>query len=141
VLASSPIDVNLAKQLNILLGNLGVKDEKILIDPTTGGLGYGLEYSYSVIERDKMAGLTQEDIKLQYPIVCNVAQEIWKTKEAKLTQEDDPKLGDEKKRTILLESVSAMSMLIAGADVVIMRHPESIALVQEMIKELTSRGI
>jgi len=94
-----------------------------------------------VIERDKMAGLTQEDIKLQYPIVCNVAQEIWKTKEAKLTQEDDPKLGDEKKRTILLESVSAMSMLIAGADVVIMRHPESIALVQEMIKELTSRGI
>ena len=140
VLASSPIDVNLAKQLNILLGNLGVQDEKILIDPTTGGLGYGLEYSYSVIERDRMAALTQEDVKLQYPIVCNLAQEIWKTKEARLTREDNPKLGDEKKRTILLESVSAMSMLIAGADVVIMRHPESVALVREMIKELTSQG-
>lgn len=140
VLASSPIDVNLAKQLNILLGNLGVQNEKILIDPTTGGLGYGLEYSYSVIERDRMAALTQEDTKLQYPIVCNLAQEIWKTKEARLTREDNPKLGDEKKRTILLESVSAMSMLIAGADVVIMRHPDSVALVKEMIQELTSQG-
>jgi acetyl-CoA decarbonylase/synthase complex subunit delta len=138
VLASSPIDVNLAKQLNILLGNLGVQDEKILIDPTTGGLGYGLEYSYSVVERDRMAALTQEDVKLQYPIVCNLAQEIWKTKEARLTKKDNPKLGDEKKRTILLESVSAMTMLIAGADVVIMRHPDSVALVKEMIQELTS---
>jgi len=140
VLASSPIDVNLAKQLNILLGNLGVSDEKILIDPTTGGLGYGLEYSYSVIERDRMAALTQEDTKLQYPIVCNLAHEIWKTKEAKLTRDDNPKLGDERKRAILLESVSAISIFIAGADVVIMRHPDSIALVKEMIKELTSQG-
>ena len=140
VLASTPIDVNLAKQLNILLGNLGVQDTRILIDPTTGGLGYGLEYSYSVIERDRMAALTQEDIKLQYPIVCNLAQEIWKTKEARLTREDDPKLGDAKKRTILLESVSAMSVLIAGADIVIMRHPDSVALVREMINELTSKG-
>lgn len=140
VLASSPIDVNLAKQLNILLGNLGVSDEKILIDPTTGGLGYGLEYSYSVIERDRMAALTQEDTKLQYPIVCNLAHEIWKTKEAKLTRDDNPKLGDERKRAILLESVSAISIFIAGADVVIMRHPDSIALVKEMIKELTLQG-
>jgi acetyl-CoA decarbonylase/synthase, CODH/ACS complex subunit delta len=138
VLASSPIDVNLAKQLNILLGNLGVKNERILIDPTTGGLGYGLEYTYSVMERDRMAALTQEDVKLQYPIVCNLAQEIWKTKEARLTKEDDPKLGDARKRAILLESVSAMSLLIAGADIVIMRHPDSVALVRDMIKELTS---
>lgn len=138
VLASSPIDVNLAKQLNILLGNLGVKNERILIDPTTGGLGYGLEYTYSVMERDRMAALTQEDVKLQYPIVCNLAQEIWKTKEARLTKEDDPKLGDARKRAILLESVSAMSLLIAGADIVIMRHPVSVALVRDMIKELTS---
>jgi acetyl-CoA decarbonylase/synthase complex subunit delta len=138
VLASSPIDVNLAKQLNILLGNLGVQDGKILVDPTTGGLGYGIEYTYSVMERDRMAALTQEDVKLQYPIVCNLAQEIWKTKETRLTKEDEPKLGDEKKRAILLESVSAMSLLIAGADVVIMRHPDSVALVKEMIRELMS---
>lgn len=137
VLASSPIDVNLAKQLNILLGNLGVQDSKILMDPTTGVLGYGLEYTYSVMERDRMAALTQEDVKLQYPIVCNLAQEIWKTKEARLTEEEAPRLGDEKKRAVLLESVTAVSLLMAGADIVIMRHPDSVALVRELIAELT----
>ena len=136
VIASTPIDVNLAKQLNILLGNLGVQDEKIIVDPTTGGLGYGLEYSYSVIERDRMAALTQEDVKLQYPIVCNLAHEVWKTRETRLKRDDDPKLGDEKKRSILMESITAMSLLIAGADIVIMRHPEGVALVKDMVKEL-----
>jgi acetyl-CoA decarbonylase/synthase, CODH/ACS complex subunit delta len=136
VLASTPIDVNLAKQLNILLGNLGVSDEKIAVDPTTGGLGYGLEYSYSVMERDRMAALTQEDAKLQYPIICNLAHEVWKTKETRLKKEDDPKLGDERKRSILMEAIAAMSFLIGGADIVIMRHPESVSLVKEMIKEL-----
>ncbi len=138
VLASSPIDVNLGKQLNILLGNLGVPDERILMDPTTGGLGYGLEYTYSVIERDRMAALTQEDVKLQYPVVCNLAPEVWKTKEARLKREDNPKLGDERKRSILMEAVGAMTVLIAGADIVIMRHPESIALVKEMIGDLAT---
>lgn len=138
VLASSPIDVNLAKQLNILLGNLGVQDEKTLIDPTTGALGYGLEYTYSVMERDRMAALTQEDVKLQYPIVCNLAQEIWKTKESRLTKDEDPRLGDEKKRAILLEAVSAMSLLVAGANIVIMRHPDSVSLVRKMIRKLAS---
>jgi acetyl-CoA decarbonylase/synthase, CODH/ACS complex subunit delta len=138
VMASSPIDVNLAKQLNILLTNLGVSEEKILIDPTTGGLGYGLEYSYSVMERDRMAALTQEDTKLQFPIICNLAPEVWKTRETRLTKEEDPKLGDEKKRSILMEAVTAMTLLMAGADVVVMRHPDSISLVKDMIGELCS---
>jgi acetyl-CoA decarbonylase/synthase, CODH/ACS complex subunit delta len=138
VIASSPIDVNLAKQLNILLGNLGVPEDRILIDPTTGGLGYGLEYSYSVMERDRMAALTQEDVKLQAPIICNLAQEVWKTKEAKTSREDDPRLGDERKRAILMESVTAMTLSVAGADILIMRHPEAIALTKELLEELTS---
>jgi acetyl-CoA decarbonylase/synthase, CODH/ACS complex subunit delta len=138
VIASSPIDVNLAKQLNILLGNLGVADERILIDPTTGGLGYGLEYSYSVIERDRMAALTQQDAKLQAPIVCNLANEIWKSKEAKTKKEDNPKLGDEKKRTVLMEAVAAMTLSVAGADILIMRHPEAISYVKGMLGELTT---
>ena len=136
VMASSPLDVNLAKQLNILLGNLGVIDEKIAMDPTTGALGYGLEYTYSVMERDRMAALTQEDVKLQYPIVCNVADEVWKTRETRLTRNEDPKLGDETKRSILMESVTAMSLLMAGADIVIMRRPESMKLIKDMIREL-----
>jgi acetyl-CoA decarbonylase/synthase complex subunit delta len=136
VVASSPIDINLAKQLNILLGNLGVGDDKIIVDPTTGALGYGLEYSYSVMERDRMAALTQEDEKLQYPIICNVGLETWKVKESKLPESEEPTLGDAKKRGIMIECVTAMSVLLAGADIVIMRHPESIKLIKKMINDL-----
>ena len=136
VIASSPIDVNLAKQLNILLGNLGVPAERILVDPTTGALGYGLEYTYSVMERDRMAALTQEDEKLQHPIICNIGTEVWKTKEAKMSEADDPKLGDATKRGILMECVTAMTMLVAGADILILRHPESVKLVRKMIANL-----
>jgi len=136
VMASSPIDVNLAKQLNILLGNLGVNEEKIVIDPTTGGLGYGLEYTYSVMERDRMAALTQEDAKLQFPIICNLAPEVWKTRETRLTKDEDPKLGEERRRSILMEAVTAITLLVAGADIVVMRHPDSVSLVRGMIGEL-----
>ena len=138
VIASTPIDINLAKQLNILLGNLGVPDELLVIDPTVSGLGYGIEYCYSVMERMRMAGLTQQDEKLQFPIICNVAKEVWKTKEAKIPVEEAPSLGDAKKRGILMESMSAMVLLLAGADVLIMRHPEAIKLIREMITELTA---
>jgi acetyl-CoA decarbonylase/synthase complex subunit delta len=136
VIASSPIDVNLAKQLNILLGNLGVNTADLVIDPTTGGLGYGLEYSYSVIERIMQAALTQEDDKLQQPLICNVANETWKSKEANLTNEDAPELGDAAKRAILMEAITAVDLMLAGADVVIMRHPESIKLVRNYISKM-----
>ena len=139
VIASSPIDINLAKQLNILLGNLGVPDEQLTIDPTVSGIGYGIEYCYSVMERMRMAGLTQQDEKLQFPIICNISREAWKTKEAKMPMEEDPKLGDARKRGILMEAVSAMGLLLAGADVLIMRHPGAIKLIREMIAELTAK--
>jgi acetyl-CoA decarbonylase/synthase complex subunit delta len=132
--ANSPIDINLAKQLNILLGNLGVPDGQIVVDPTTGGLGYGIEYTYSVMERDRMAALTQQDERLQFPIICDLGKEIWKTKEAKA--EDSPLMGDAAKRGILMEAITAQLLLLAGADVLIMRHPEAIRLVREMIADL-----
>jgi len=137
VIASTPIDINLAKQLNILLGNLGVPDEQIIMDPTVSGIGYGIEYAYSVMERMRMAGLTQEDEKLQFPIICNIAKEVWKTKELHLA-DDVLNMGNAKKRGILMEAMSAMALLLAGGDVVIMRHPEAIKLVREMIAELTA---
>ncbi|MFC2038543.1 acetyl-CoA decarbonylase/synthase complex subunit delta [Chloroflexota bacterium] len=138
VIASTPIDINLAKQLNILLGNLGVPDNLIVMDPTVSGIGYGLEYSYSVMERMRMAGLTQQDEKLQFPIICNISKEVWKTKEAKQPTAEDPKLGDARNRGILMEAMSAMAMLVAGGDVLIMRHPESIKLIKEMIADLSA---
>lgn len=134
-IASSPIDINLAKQLNILLGNLGVPDGQIIVDPTTGGLGYGIEYTYSVMERDRMAALTQQDERLQFPILCNMAREVWKTKEAKTKTEDAPSLGDAKKRGILMEATTGIMLLLAGADVLVMRHPEAIKLVREMVAD------
>ena len=138
VIASTPIDINLAKQLNILLGNLGVPDEQIVMDPTVSGIGYGIEYCYSVMERMRMAGLTQQDEKLQFPIICNIAREVWKTKEAKLSMEEAPTLGDTKKRGILMEAMSAVALLLAGADVLIMRHPEAVKLIREVKTELTA---
>ena len=137
VVASSPIDVNLAKQLNILLGNLGVQTENILIDPTTGGLGYGLEYTYSVMERISQAALTQEDEKLQQPIIANVGNEVWKSKEANLTTEDAPQLGDPKQRGILMECLTAVDLLLAGADIVTLRHPESVKYVKDFIAKMS----
>ena len=137
VISSTPIDINLAKQLNILLGNLGVPDEQIIVDPTVSGIGYGIEYCYSVMERDRMAALTQQDEKLQFPLICNIAKEVWKTKEARIPTEEEPKLGDAKKRGILMEAISATCLLLAGADVLIMRHPEAIKLIREMVTELT----
>lgn len=139
VVASSPIDINLAKQLNILLGNLGVPDNLLAIDPTVSSIGYGIEYCYSVMERMRMAALTQQDDKLQFPIICNVAKEVWKTKEAKTPEAEEPKMGDAKKRGILLEAMSATALLLAGADVLIMRHPEAIKLVREMMADLTAK--
>lgn len=138
VAANTPIDVNLAKQLNILLGQLGVKDSNILVDPTTGGLGYGMEYTYSVMERDRMAALTQEDDKLQLPILNYLGQEVWKVKECKQTNEEAPQLGDQTKRGILMEAVTATSLLLAGADLLIMRHPEAVKLTKTFIQELTA---
>ena len=134
LVANSPIDINLAKQLNILLNNLGVPLDKIIIDPTTGGLGYGLEYSFSVMERIRQAALTQNDDKLQCPFISNLADEVWKTKEAKLPT--DEKMGDAKARGILMEAITATTLLSAGAEILVMRHPEAIEQVRKYVAEL-----
>jgi len=117
---------------------LGVKDSHILVDPTTGGLGYGLEYTYSVMERDRMAALTQEDEKLQLPIINYLGQEVWKVKECKQTNEEAPHLGDQAKRGILMEAITAVDLLLAGADLLVMRHPEAVKLTRGIIQELTA---
>ncbi len=140
IISSSPIDVNLAKQVNILLENLGMPLNKVLIDPTTGGLGYGMEYSYSVMERLRMAGLTQGDDKLQLPIINNLGNEVWKSKEAKLSLEDAPLLGDPEKRGILMEAVGAVTYLMAGSDILIMRHPEAVRMVKSFIDLMADGG-
>jgi len=141
IISSSPIDVNLAKQINILLENLGMPLDRIIVDPTTGGLGYGMEYSYSVMERLRMAALNQGDDKLQYPLINNIGNEVWKCKEAKQTVEEAPTLGDPEKRSILMECVAAVTYLLAGSDILILRHPETIRMVKSFIDRAKDGGM
>ncbi|MGE0086246.1 MAG: acetyl-CoA decarbonylase/synthase complex subunit delta [Desulfococcaceae bacterium] len=140
VISSSPIDVNLAKQVNILLENLGMPMNRVIVDPTTGGLGYGMEYSYSVMERLRMAAMNQGDDKLQFPLYNNLSFEVWKSKEAKLKAAEAPTLGDPERRGILMEAVGAVAYLLAGSDVLVMRHPESVRMVKSFIDLLSDGG-
>jgi len=134
IVAASPIDVNLAKQLNILLENLGVSLNSVLIDPSIGALGYGIEYTYSVMERIRLAAMTQQDEKLQVPFICNLGREVWKTKETRLPSDD--LLGDQETRGVLMEAITASCMLAAGGELLIMRHPKAIALTKALINGL-----
>ncbi len=136
VLAFTPMDVNLAKQLNVLLSQLGVDEGAILMDPTTGALGYGLEYAYTVFERDRLAALAQNDAKMQMPIVATVGQEAWKAKETKVEESELPGTGDRKTRGLMWEAMTAVSLLLAGANIVVLRHPESADLVRKAIASL-----
>ena len=134
IVAASPIDVNLAKQLNILLENLGVSLNTVLMDPSVGALGYGIEYTYSVMERIRIAALTQQDEKLMVPIICNLGCEVWKAKETKLPSDD--MIGDQETRGIMMEALTASCMLMAGGEVMIMRHPKAIAMTKSLINGL-----
>lgn len=138
VVASSPIDVNLAKQLNILLENVGVALDKILMDPSIGALGYGLEYTYSVMERIRLAALYAQDDKLQVPFICNVGREVWKTKEVGLPSDD--LLGDQEVRGILMEAITSVALALAGGDLFIMRHPKAIELTRTIIRGLMQQN-
>ncbi len=134
VVASTPIDVNLAKQLNILLENLGVHLDHILMDPSIGAVGYGLEYTYSVMERIRLAALTQQDDKLSCPFIVNLGREVWKAKEAKLPTSAE--LGDQERRAVLMEAITASTLLLAGGELMIMRHPKSVAMTEVLIEGL-----
>lgn len=138
VVAQTPIDVNMAKQLNILLNNLGVPMDKIIMDPSTGALGYGIEYSYSVMERDRLTALKQGDEKMQSPLICDVAKYCWKTREAGITEDEEPSFGSAKTRGILWETVTATDLFAAGADILILRHPESVRALKKIINDLAN---
>lgn len=139
VISATPIDVNLAKQLNILITNLGLPSEKIVMGQcSTGALGYGLEYAYSVMERDKLAALQQNDATMQMPLIANLGIDAWKSKEAKTPQADMPAWGDEEKRGIVWEALTAMAFLMSGANLLIMRHPKAVSLIKTAIDSLSS---
>ncbi len=139
VIAFSPVDVNIAKQVNILISQMGLPLERIVMDPTTGALGYGLEYTFSIIERLRLAALVQNDEVTQLPIICTVGQETWKTKEAKVSQDEEPTWGDEEKRGIAWEVITAIALMLAGANLLALRHPKSLELLKNTREKLVSR--
>jgi len=133
VIARTPIDINLAKQLNILITEMGFDPDRLIIDPNIGGLGYGLDYAYSIIERIKLAAL-EGDNMLNMPIITFVGEETWKTKEAK-SVEAPSEWGNIKTRGIAWEALTASSLLSAGANIVVMYHPEAISKVKTFINK------
>ena len=135
VVARSPIDVNLAKQLNILISDMRLDLDRILMDPTTGALGYGIEYTYSVMERLRLAALTGDSMT-QQPMICTAGEEAWRAKESKVSTGVPPAWGDWKERAVLWETLTATTLLEAGADILVLRHPESIAAVAQTIDRL-----
>ena len=135
VQARTAMDVNLAKQLNILISDMGMPKDRVLMDPTTGALGYGMEYGYSVMERLRMAAL-QGDAMTQSPMLVTPGFEAWKTKEAKVGEGVPEAWGDWKARAINWEIVTAMALVESGADILVLRHPESVKRVKDAIGEL-----
>lgn len=134
VVGQTPNDVNMAKQLNILITQLGQDPSKVVMDPTTGALGYGLEYTFTVMERLKLAALTQNDAMAQMPIISDLGKEVWRSKEVITPEEDDPSLGNAEKRGILWEALTAITLMLSGANILVMRHPEAMRLVKETVK-------
>ena len=135
VQSRAPMDVNLSKQLNILISDMGMPKDRILMDPTTGALGYGIEYGYSVMERLRLAAL-QGDVMTQFPMIVTPGFEAWKTKEAKVGEGVPEAWGDWKARAINWETLTAIALIESGADIVVLRHPESVRRIKDSIEEL-----
>ena len=121
--ALSPLDINLLKELNVKLGKF-FPSEKIVIDPESAALGYGMEYSFSLMERVKQIGIITKDNMTMMPIIADLGAECWKTKQAKETKEQG----------LLWEGTTALSLLLAGANILVLRHPETLKLIKESIE-------
>jgi len=134
--ARTAMDVNLAKQLNILINDMGLQLDQIVMDPTTGALGYGFEYGYSVMERLRLAAL-QGDSMTQMPMLVTPGEECWKAKESKVGDGVPEEWGDWKERAINWETLTSVMLVESGANVVVVRHPESLRRIREAIEDLT----
>jgi len=135
VTARTAMDVNLAKQLNILISDMGLPPDRIVMDPTCAGVGYGMEYGYSVMERLRLAAL-QGDSMTQLPMIVTVGYEAWRQKEAKVGDGVPEAWGEWEERAINWETVTASALVESGADIVVLRHPESVRRIHAMIDEL-----
>lgn len=129
ILAESPIDVNLAKQLNILIADAGLSSDRIVMHHVTSALGYGLEYTYSIMERARLACL-RGDPMLSQPMASIPGPEVWRARETTTPEAEAPGWGDQTRRGPLWEAVTALAYLHAGADLLVVTHPDTLAQVR-----------
>ena len=134
--AETADDINLAKQLNIMLKGLNVPAESIVMNIGTAAVGYGYEYVASTLDRVRLAALAQSDADLQMPIIAPVSTDTWGVKESSASEEDEPAWGSREERAIGMEVSTAAANLTGGADAVIMRHPAAVATIKKFITEL-----
>ena len=135
LIAEAPLDINIAKQVNILVSDMGFPLERLVMFQTTGALGYGLEYAYSIQERERLAALGGDKL-MAMPLVCDVGNEAWRAKEAKATDADAPAWGDAVRRGPLWEAVTAIALIQSGVDIIRMRHPKAVTIVRTYIDGL-----
>jgi acetyl-CoA decarbonylase/synthase complex subunit delta len=135
----TPMDVNLAKQLIILTRDVGLPLERILMDPSTGALGYGIEYGYSVMERLRLAALAGDSMT-QQPMLVTPGEEGWKLKESKVGAGVPEAWGDWAERAVTWEVLTATTLLQSGADIVVLRHPHSVREIKAVVNRLMAPG-
>lgn len=133
------MDVNLAKQLNILISDVGLPLDRVIMDPTTAALGYGVEYGYSAMERLRLAAL-QGDSMTQQPMLVTPGEEAWRMKEAKVGDDVPAQWGDWEERATTWETLTATTLVHSGADIVVLRHPESVRRIKDLIDKLWTKG-
>ena len=134
--AETADDINLAKQLNIMMKGLNVNPASIVMDIGTAAVGYGYEYAASTFDRIRLAALAQSDADLQMPILAAVCNDTWGVKESTASEEDEPAWGCREERAISMEIATAAADLTGGADAVVLRHPASVATIKKFITEL-----
>ena len=134
--AETADDINLAKQLNIMMKGLGVAPENIVMNIGTAAVGYGFEYVASTLDRIRDAALKMADADLQMPILAPVSTDTWGVKESTASEADEPAWGCREERGINMEIATAAANLTGGADAVVMRHPAAVAAIKKFINEL-----
>lgn len=138
IIAKSPLDINICKQLNILIKEMNMPANKIVIDPLVSSVGYGIEYAYTVMERGRIGGL-MGDKELAMPLIAAVGFESWRQKEAWGNTEDFPAWGDQADRGPAWESTTAAACLQGGTDILLMRHPEAVKATKKHIDALMAK--
>ncbi|MGI5873234.1 MAG: acetyl-CoA decarbonylase/synthase complex subunit delta [Bacillota bacterium] len=138
IIARSPLDINICKQLNILIGEMNMPMERIVIDPLVSSVGYGIEYAYSIMERGRIGALTG-DKTLAMPLIATVGFEAWRQKEAWGTTEEYAEWGEQSQRGPAWEATTAAACLQGGVDILCMRHPDAVKTIKHQIDALMTK--